>query len=83
MSHPSHGHTRLTESQPNQTYHNQTKPILTRLNQTQPNQTQLNQTKPKTNQTQQYKPKLTKQNSTKNQAKPFHSEPSWNMTKTK
>ena len=44
LSHPNHGHTRLTESQPNQTIHNQTKLILTRLNQTQPNQ--ANPTKP-------------------------------------
>ena len=83
MSHPSHEHTRLTESQPNQTIHNQIKLILTWVNPTQPNQTQLNQTKPKPNQTQQYKPKMTKQNSTNNQSKPFHSEPKWNMTKTK
>ena len=32
--HPNYGQTRLTESQLNQTIHNQTKLILTRLNQT-------------------------------------------------
>ena len=44
LSHPRYEHTKLTESQPNQTIHNQTKLILTRLNQTQPNQT--NSSKP-------------------------------------